>query len=64
MERKIDRIISFTLLAIVVIAVIVITSIGKYYEVKQYKKSIENLELEHEILLKRKNLLDNEKTDI
>lgn len=61
MERKIDRIISFTLLAIVVIAVIVITSIGKYYEVQQYKKNIENLELEHEILLKRKNLLDNGK---
>lgn len=64
MENRIDRIVSFTLLAIVVIAVIVITSIGKYYEVQQYKKSIENLELEHEILLKRKNLLDNGKTDI
>ncbi|GIM62129.1 hypothetical protein CAPN008_21790 [Capnocytophaga canis] len=56
MENK-----SFKILIILAIAIITLTAIGKYYEVQQYKKSIENLELEHEILLKRKNLLENGK---
>ncbi|MFJ1490739.1 hypothetical protein [Capnocytophaga canis] len=52
---------SFKILIILAIAIITLTAIGKYYEVQQYKKSIENLELEHEILLKRKNFLKNGK---
>ncbi|WP_404812053.1 hypothetical protein ACIRNY_10980 [Capnocytophaga canimorsus] len=59
MENKV-----FKTLVILAIAIIILTAIGKYYEVQKYKKSIENLELEHEILIKKKKMLENEKKDI
>lgn len=54
MENKLLKMVLFLFASI-----IILTAIGKYYEVKQYKKSIENLELEHEILIKKKELLEN-----
>lgn len=56
MEKTIFR----TVIAFVVLTLI-LNTIGKYYEVQKYKKSIQNLELEHEILLKQKKLIENGK---